>query len=140
MTELIEKIKQHQGNNNKRICNELIDAINDYNINSEEELLNYENKFFIETDLNKRIDMKYKEYLADTSRFEFLDNDDFLNLDEYEKLLNESNDSLEKCKYLILIYDYINFMLYFPYEAYLLIIKDNLKGKYDDSVRDFDDE
>lgn len=140
MTELIDKITLHKENNNKRICDELIDIINDYSISSEEELVNYENKLFKESELDKRIDTKYKEYLADTTHLEFLDNDDFLKLDEYEKLLNESNDSLEKCKYLILIYDYINFTLYFPYEAYLLITKDNLKGKYDDSVRDFYDE
>ena len=127
MNRLIEEIKNHQTSNNESICEQLIDIIEYYNITSKEELLEHENKFFVDTDLSKKIDAKYKEYLLDVTRFDDADNSDLNNISEYEKLMNNSNNDLDKCKYLILIYDYVGYGLYFPYEAYLLMLDDNMK-------------
>ena len=138
--ELIEEIRKHSDKNNMRICNQLIDVIEDYNIQTKEDLLKRENNMFSSKDLKEKLDIKYQDYLSDTSYIELLDNKDMNNLQEYERLYLKANIDLEKCKYLMLIYDYINYMLFFPYEAFLLIMSDNLKGRYDDEVRDLDDD
>ena len=101
MNRLIEEIKKHQNSNNESICEQLIDIIEYYNITSKEELLEHENKFFIDSDLDKKIDIKYKEYLLDVTRFDDADNSDLNNIREYEKQMNNSNNDLDKCKYLI---------------------------------------
>lgn len=126
MIELIEEIEKHKNKNNTSVCEKLIEIIKEYNINSEEDLLKHENQYFYDTDLDNKIDKKYKSYILDVTRFDDVTNADIIQLKEYEKALKKANNSLEKCKYLILIYDYIDYQLAFPYEAYLLIISDNL--------------
>ena len=110
----------------KTVKEDLIKRIKDYNIKSKEELLTHENSYFYETDLDKKIDQKYKSYILDYTRLDNATNSDIIKLKEYEANMKRVTNSLEKCKYLILIYDYIGYELAFPYEAYLLIISDNL--------------
>lgn len=126
MKELIEEIEKHKVKNNSSICENLIETINDYNINSKEELLIHENNYFYDNNLDKKIELKYKEYIMDITRLDNATNSDIIKLKEYEAAMKRATNSLEKCKYLILIYDYLGYELEFPYEAYLLIISDNL--------------
>lgn len=126
MIDLIEEIEKHKSKNNSNVCEDLIKRIKDYNIKSKEELLTHENSYFYETDLDKKIDQKYKSYILDYTRLDNATNSDIIRLKEYEENMKRVTNSLEKCKYLILIYDYIGYELAFPYEAYLLIISDNL--------------
>ena len=135
MNELIKNIKSHQEKNNNRICNQLINIIERNQIHSEDDLLMFENKFFSTTDINKKIESKYQEYLSDTTHLDSTDSTDNSRLTDYETLFNDATETLDKCKYLLLIYDYINYMLFFPYEAYLLIISDKLQGEYDQKLR-----
>lgn len=126
MIELIEELEKHKYSNNDDICEKLIDIIKNNKINSKEELLAYENKSFNDSNLEAKIDIKYKEYILDVTRFDNATNSDIIKLKEYEDALEKATDTMEKCKYLILIYEYVGYMLFFPYEAYLLIINDNL--------------
>ena len=126
MIELIEEIEKHKSKNNSNVCEELIERIKDYNIKSKEELLTHENSYFYETDLDKKIDQKYKSYVLDYTRLDNATNSDIIKLKEYEANMKKATNNLEKCKYLILIYDYVGYELAFPYEAYLLIVSDNL--------------
>lgn len=126
MIELIEELEKHKYSNNDDICEKLIDIIKNNKINSKEELLAYENKSFNDSNLEAKIDIKYKEYILDVTRFDNATNSDIIKLKEYEYALEKATDTMEKCKYLILIYEYVGYMLFFPYEAYLLIINDNL--------------
>ncbi|MBQ6497291.1 MAG: hypothetical protein IJI58_01085 [Bacilli bacterium] len=126
MIELIEEIEKHKSKNNSNVCEELIERIKDYNIKSKEELLTHENSYFYENDLDKKIDQKYKSYVLDYTRLDNATNSDIIKLKEYEANMKKATNNLEKCKYLILIYDYVGYELAFPYEAYLLIVSDNL--------------
>ena len=126
MIELIEEIEKHKSKNNSNVCEELIERIKDYNIKSKEELLTHENSYFYENDLDKKIDQKYKSYVLDYTRLDNATNSDIIKLKEYESNMKKATNNLEKCKYLILIYDYVGYELAFPYEAYLLIVSDNL--------------
>lgn len=126
MIDLIEEIEKHKSKNNSSVCEELIERIKDYNIKSKEELLTHENSYFYENDLDKKIDQKYKSYILDYTRLDNATNSDIIKLKEYEANMKKATNNLEKCKYLILIYDYVGYELAFPYEAYLLIVSDNL--------------
>ena len=126
MIDLIEEIEKHKSKNNSNVCEELIERIKDYNIKSKEELLTHENSYFYENDLDKKIDQKYKSYILDYTRLDNATNSDIIKLKEYEANMKKATNNLEKCKYLILIYDYVGYELAFPYEAYLLIVSDNL--------------
>ena len=126
MSELIDELQAHKSKNNTSVCEELIEIIKEHKINSKEELLAYENEYFYDDDLDKKIDQKYKSYILDYTRFDNATNSDIIKLNEYEEAMKKVPNSLEKCKYLILIYDYIGYELAFPYEAYSLIITDNL--------------
>lgn len=129
MMELIEEIERHKSKNNTSVCQELIEMIKQYNISSKEELLEHENKYFEDDNLDIKIDQKYKSYVFDVTRFDDATNADIIKLKEYETAMKRATNSLEKCKYLILIYDYVGYQLAFPYQAYLLIVDDKLKGE-----------
>ena len=123
----IETIINNSRNDiNDNICTDLIDLIKAHNLLTEKALQEYEAKYFNTPDLLERIKIKYKEYQSDTTHFDYLDSLDILTLKEYSKSLEEEQDPLLKCKYLILIYDLLEWQLYFPYEAYLLNINRKL--------------
>ena len=121
MNELIKIIEEHKDNNNEEVCEDLIDFIKSFKIETLEDLLVYENKFFSSDKLSDKLNTKYISYQNDTSYYEFLE---LSSIDEAKDL--EATDELEKCKYLILLLNEIQRDLFFPYEAYLLIERDEL--------------
>ncbi len=127
MKELIEIIEKHKSKNNDEICEDLIDIIKEFNISSKEDLLVFENKYFPTTKLEDNLDIKYNAYLMDTTQYELLDSDVIGEIKEYEELYLKEENTLNKCKYLILIYNLLEWELSFPYEAFILIEKDELK-------------
>ena len=116
---MIEVLEKHKNDINEEICEDLIDIINDFNISSKEELLKYENKFFNTDNLLEKLNIKYNSYLRDTTHFDL--DIDLSKIKEYEELYLKEEKELEKAKYLILLLNEIQWELFFPYEAYLLI-------------------
>ena len=127
MNELIRTIEEHKDNNNEEVCEDLIDFIKSFKIENLENLLVYENKFFSSDKLSDKLNTKYISYQNDTSYYEFLELSSIDKAKEYEEKYSEATDELEKCKYLILLLNEIQRDLFFPYEAYLLIERDELK-------------
>ena len=127
MNELIRTIEEHKDNNNEEVCEDLIDFIKSFKIENLEDLLVYENKFFSSDKLSDKLHTKYISYQNDTSYYEFLELSSIDKAKEYEEKYLEATDELEKCKYLILLLNEIQRDLFFPYEAYLLIERDELK-------------
>ncbi len=121
MNDLIKTINDNRNDINENICNELIDLINNHNILDEDSLKIYEDKYFSTSNLLDRVNGYYNEYKTDTTHFDYLDSLDMVMLEKYSKSLEEESDPLIKCKYLILIYDLLEWQLYFPYEAFELI-------------------
>ena len=121
---MIEVLEKHKNDINEEICEDLIDIINDFNISSKEELLEYENKFFNTDNLLEKLNIKYNSYLRDTTHFDL--DIDLSKIKEYIKLYLKEEKELEKAKYLILLLNEIQWELFFPYEAYLLIEDNNL--------------
>ena len=126
MNPLLKKINEHKEKNNISVCYHLYAIILQHNINTEEELLNLENKLHITDEIKVRNEIKYNAFLSDITHFEKLDANDLAKLERYEDLyLAESNDVM-KTKYLILIYEINEWEMVFPYTAYKLIIGDML--------------
>ena len=121
MNDLIKVINDNRNSINENICNDLIDLINNHNILDEDSLKTYEDKYFSTSNLLDRINSCYNEYKSDTTHFDYLDSSDIVMLDKYSKSLEEESNPLIKCKYLILLYDLLEWQLYFPYEAFELI-------------------
>ena len=126
MNELIEKIEEHKDTNNEEVCEDLIDIIKDFKIDSLEELLTFENKYFSSSNLSDKLKTKYLSYQSDNTYFDFLEIDSINKVRDYEEKYLNVTDELQKCKYLILLLNEVQRDLFFPYEAYLLIEKDEL--------------
>lgn len=126
MNNLLKNINEHKEKNNVSVCYHLYNLIVKHKINTEENLMDLENKLHITDDIKVRNKLKYNAYISDTTHLEKLDANDIAELVKYEDLyLAESNDIM-KTKYLILIYEINEWEMVFPYTAYKLIIKDLL--------------
>ncbi len=134
---LIEEINKHN-TNNLEIMEELNDIIVGYNINSEEELLEFEKSNFNNYNLDEILNELLDIYYADTSIYEYYDIADLAKLEDYENLIKASNNIHDKCLYTLLLLDYARIKLYLPYQAYKLILNDELKGEYDEYFYNLD--
>ncbi len=121
---MIEVLEKNKNNINNEICEDLIDIINDFNISSKEDLLVFENKFFTTENLLEKLSIKYDSYLRDITHFDNIE--DLSKVKEYEELYLKEEEPLLKAKYLILLLNELEWDLFFPYEAYLLIENNDL--------------
>ncbi len=126
MNNLLKNINEHKEKNNISVCYHLYNFIDEHNINTEEELMDFENKLHITNDIKIRNKLKYDAYVSDITHLEKLDENAIAELVKYEDLYLTEIDDVMKIKYLILIYEINEWEMVFPYAAYKLIIKDLL--------------
>ena len=123
-----EEILKKINNNNYKIVNELIDLIKEENIKSEEELKEYQNNLFkIDGKLmnhEEEIDYCVKTILSTPASegLFFLDMQEVINFKENVNSLSIE----EKNKRVIIIYSLMNLDMMLPYDAYKLIMSNNL--------------
>ena len=123
-----EEILKKINNNNYKIVNELINLITEENIKSEEELKEYQDNLFkidgILMNHEEEIDYCVKTILsipASEGLF-FLDMQEVINFKENVNSLSIE----EKNKRVIIIYSLMNLDMMLPYDAYKLIMSNNL--------------
>ena len=123
-----EEILKKINNNNYKIVNELIDLITEENIKSEEELKEYQDNLFkIDGELmnhEEEIDYCVKTILSTPASegLFFLDMQEVINFKENVNSLSIE----EKNKRVIIIYSLMNLDMMLPYDAYKLIMSNNL--------------
>jgi len=123
-----EEILKKINNNNYKIVNELIDLIIEENIKSEEELKEYQDNLFkIDGKLmnhEEEIDYCVKTILSTPASegLFFLDMQEVINFKENVNSLSIE----EKNKRVIIIYSLMNLDMMLPYDAYKLIMSNNL--------------
>ena len=123
-----EEILKKINNNNYKIVNELIDLITEENIKSEEELKEYQDNLFkIDGKLmnhEEEIDYCVKTILSTPASegLFFLDMQEVINFKENVNSLSIE----EKNKRVIIIYSLMNLDMMLPYDAYKLIMSNNL--------------
>ena len=123
-----EEILKKINNNNYKIVNELIDLITEENIKSEEELKEYQDNLFkIDGELmnhEEEIDYCVKTILSTPASegLFFLDMQEVINFKENINSLSIE----EKNKRVIIIYSLMNLDMMLPYDAYKLIMSNNL--------------
>ena len=126
MNNLIDVINDHRNDINNDICDKLIDIINNYNINNEDELKHLEDGFFTTNNLHERNETKYQAYRLDPTHLEELNQNEISKLENYSDAYNAATNELLKTKYLILIYELLGWNFVFPYTAYILIKESRL--------------
>ena len=123
-----EEVLKKINNNNYKIVNELIDLITEENIKSEEELKEYQDNLFkIDGKLmnhEEEIDYCVKTILSTPASegLFFLDMQEVINFKENVNSLSIE----EKNKRVIIIYSLMNLDMMLPYDAYKLIMSNNL--------------
>lgn len=127
--DLINELKKHQNKDNLPIIKELSDIIKNNNIQTLNQLKEFEEKIFKTN--NKNLTKKEKinyafEIMIPSYDYEFLTYEEIQVYKIYRNnVLTEKNDD-EKIKNLIKLYSLKDCELIFPFEAYNLIINDAL--------------
>ena len=126
---LIRNLLKHQNKDNLPITKELSDIIKKSNIQTLEQLKEFEEEIFKTN--NKKLSKKEKinyafEIMIPSYDYEFLTFEEIQIYKTYRNnILTMENDD-EKIKNLIKLYSLANRELVFPFEAYNLIINDEL--------------
>lgn len=124
--ELIKKMN----NNNYKIINELIEIITDENINNIDELKIYQNNFFKidgkEICHDEQIEYCITAIKSNTSIKENIDFIDIQKIGKIKEKMNNNNSKKEKILLLIQLMSLMGENMMLPYDAYSLIINNEL--------------
>lgn len=119
---LIEELKLFQSESNEKIINCLIDVIIENNIDTYRELADLENNYFDKNmSLLDRINLSYKQMIKDIYKFDSMDNEEIVMLDELKDKFNKSCDVEEKLILIIKIYVLLHYQMIFPFCCYKLV-------------------
>lgn len=127
---LIIDLKEHINNKNAMLIKKLTDIIVSNNINTIDELKNFEDKKFTLDEkvltTEERIDYCVEILRSFPYDYDCLDYDQIQEYKYFRKTLETSDSNEQKIKALILLFDLTSRTLFFVYEAYNLIINNEI--------------
>lgn len=126
MEDILNRLSIHKDRNNTKVVYRLFDIVETNSISNEENLINMENSMFNTSNINERLDICYKLFISDTTHFDFLNQNELNEINKLKNEFNETENIETKLKNIIIIFEIIGFDMFFPYQAYKLILNDKL--------------
>lgn len=118
-----EELDACKFNDNEYLVDHLIEVIKDENINSLEELIEYENKYFLESNMTREEWVKwYEDLFEDMPELNNLNDDSLMTIDILKSEIKSTNDINIKIKNIITICVMVEREFCFLVEAYNLIM------------------